>query len=208
MTGAIWNLLLGLACVLLSGDFSGLNLLVGMIFGYIALLLIEPQVDGLKGYPARVPRFIGFLGFFIKELVQANLRVAFDILTPPWHMQPGVIALPLSARTEMEITLVANLISLTPGTLSLDVSDDRKVLYIHAMFLDDEEELRRNLKEMEHRSRSGPRTVLDNSRGVGRCVCDSIGRLELLGRRDRDCADGLFSRHWLCALFRTWRAAG
>jgi multicomponent Na+:H+ antiporter subunit E len=99
-----------------------------------------------------VPRFIGFLGFFIKELVQANLRVAFDILTPPWHMQPGVIALPLSARTEMEITLVANLISLTPGTLSLDVSDDRKVLYIHAMFLDDEEELRRNLKEMEHRA--------------------------------------------------------
>ena len=152
MTGAIWNLLLGLAWVLLSGDFSGLNLLVGMIFGYIALLLIEPQVDGFKGYPARVPRFIGFLGFFIKELVQANLRVAFDILTPPWHMQPGVIALPLSARTEMEITLVANLISLTPGTLSLDVSDDRKVLYIHAMFLDDEEELRRNLKEMEHRA--------------------------------------------------------
>src|SRR5699024_7238650 len=68
------------------------------------------------------------------------------ILTPPWHMKPGVIALPLEARTELEITLVANLISLTPGTLSLDVSDDRKVLYIHAMFLDDEEELRRNLK--------------------------------------------------------------
>lgn len=67
MTGAIWNLLLGLAWVLLSGDFSGLNLLVGMIFGYIALLLIEPQVDGLKGYPARVPRFIGFLGFSSKS---------------------------------------------------------------------------------------------------------------------------------------------
>ena len=152
MTGAIWNLLLGLAWVLLSGDFSGLNLLVGMVFGYIALVLIEPQVDALKGYPARVPRIIGFISFFIKELVRANLRVAFDIVTPPWHMQPGVIALPLSARTEMEITIVANLISLTPGTLSLDVSDDRKVLYIHAMFLDDEEELRRNLKEMEHRA--------------------------------------------------------
>ncbi|MDQ7734371.1 Na+/H+ antiporter subunit E [Halomonas sp. SpR1] len=152
MTGAIWNLLLGLAWVLLSGDFSGLNLLVGLIFGYITLVLIEPQLDSLKGYPARVPRFIGFIGFFLKELIQANLRVAFDIVTPPWHMKPGVIAMPLSARTEMEITLVANLISLTPGTLSLDVSDDRKVLYIHAMFLDNEEELRRNLKEMEHRA--------------------------------------------------------
>ena len=152
MTGAIWNLLLGLAGVLVSGDFTGVNLVIGLIFGYITLVLIEPQLDSLKGYPARVPRLVGFIGFFLKELIQANLRVAFDILTPPWHMKPGVIALPLSARTEMEITMVANLISLTPGTLSLDVSDDRKVLYIHAMFLDDEEELRRNLKEMEHRA--------------------------------------------------------
>lgn len=152
MIGAIWNLLLGIAWVLLSGDFSGVNLLVGMVFGYITLVLIEPHLDALKGYPARIPRMARFLGFFVKELIQANLRVAFDILTPPWHMKPGVIAFPLAARTEMEITLVANLISLTPGTLSLDVSDDRKVLYIHAMFLDDEEELRRNLKEMEHRA--------------------------------------------------------
>ncbi|MBE0488418.1 MAG: Na+/H+ antiporter subunit E [Halomonas sp.] len=152
MTGAIWNLLLALAWVVLSGDFTGLNLLVGLVFGYIALLLIEPQVESLEGYPARIPRILGFLGFFIKELLMANLKVGFDILTPPWHMKPGVIAMPLEARTELEITMVANLISLTPGTLSLDVSDDRKVLYIHAMFLDDEEELRRNLKEMEHRA--------------------------------------------------------
>ncbi|MCE8023084.1 MULTISPECIES: Na+/H+ antiporter subunit E [Halomonadaceae] len=152
MTGAIWNLLLAMAWVILSGDFSGLNLVVGLVFGYITLVLIEPQVDALTGYPARVPRILRFLGFFIKELVQANLRVGFDILTPPWHMKPGVIAMPLEARTELEITMVANLISLTPGTLSLDVSDDRKVLYIHAMFLDDEEELRRNLKEMEYRA--------------------------------------------------------
>ncbi|MCG6657708.1 Na+/H+ antiporter subunit E [Halomonas campisalis] len=152
MTGAIWNLLLGIAWVVLSGDFSGLNLVVGLVFGYITLVLIEPQVEALKGYPARIPRILRFLGFFIKELVQANLRVGFDILTPPWHMKPGVIAMPLEARTELEIAMVANLISLTPGTLSLDVSDDRKVLYIHAMFLDDEEELRRNLKEMESRA--------------------------------------------------------
>ncbi|PWV81703.1 MULTISPECIES: Na+/H+ antiporter subunit E [Halomonas] len=152
MTGAIWNLLLALAWVVLSGDFTGLNLVVGLVFGYIALVLIEPQVEALQGYPARIPRILGFIGFFIKELLMANLKVAFDILTPPWHMKPGVIAMPLEARTELEITMVANLISLTPGTLSLDVSDDRKVLYIHAMFLDDEEELRRNLKEMEYRA--------------------------------------------------------
>jgi multicomponent Na+:H+ antiporter subunit E len=152
MTGAIWNLLLALAWIILSGDFTGLSLVVGLVFGYVTLVLIEPQVPALKGYPARIPRILRFIGFFIKELVQANLRVGFDILTPPWHMKPGVIAMPLDARSELEITMVANLISLTPGTLSLDVSDDRKVLYIHAMFLDDEEELRRSLKEMENRA--------------------------------------------------------
>lgn len=152
MTGAIWNLLLALAWVVLSGDFTGLNLVVGLVLGYAAVALIEPQVQALQGYPARIPRVLGFIGFFIKELLVANYKVAFDILTPPWYMKPGVIAMPLEARTELEITMVANLISLTPGTLSLDVSDDRRVLYIHAMFLDDEEELRRSLKEMEHRA--------------------------------------------------------
>ncbi|GHE20711.1 Na+/H+ antiporter subunit E [Halomonas urumqiensis] len=152
MTGAIWNLLLALAWVVLSGDFTGLNLMVGLVFGYITLVLIEPQVPALGGYSVRLPRILRFLGFFIKELLLANLKVAFDILTPPWHMKPGVIAMPLEARSELEITMVANLISLTPGTLSLDVSDDRKVLYIHAMFLDNEDELRRNLKEMESRA--------------------------------------------------------
>ncbi|MBD3894830.1 Na+/H+ antiporter subunit E [Halomonas sp. ML-15] len=152
MTGAIWNLLLALAWVVLGGEFTGINLLVGLVFGYVTLVLIEPQVDALKGYPGRIPRIIMFIGFFIKELILANMRVAFDILTPPWHMQPGVIAMPLKAETELEITMVANLISLTPGTLSLDVSDDKRVLYIHAMFLDNEEELRQSLQEMESRA--------------------------------------------------------
>ena len=66
-------------------------------------------------------------------------------------MKPGVIAMPLAAKTDLEITMVANLISLTPGTLSLDVSDDRRVLFIHAMFLDNEQELRNSLKDMERR---------------------------------------------------------
>jgi multicomponent Na+:H+ antiporter subunit E len=61
-------------------------------------------------------------------------------------MRPGVIAIPLAAKTDLEITLLANLVSLTPGTLSLDVSDDKSVLYIHAMFVDDPDELRHEIK--------------------------------------------------------------
>ena len=58
-----------------------------------------------------------------------------------------MVAIPLDAETDAEITLLANLITLTPGTLSLDVSDDRRVLYIHAMYVDDVEELRRSIKD-------------------------------------------------------------
>ncbi|MFM9270681.1 Na+/H+ antiporter subunit E [Halomonas elongata] len=152
MIGAAWHLLLGLAWVVLTGDFSGDNLLAGLVFGYLVLALIQPQVPALAGYAQRLPRLVRFVGFFPRELLLANWKVSYDIVTPPWYMKPGVIAMPLEARTEIEIAFVANLISLTPGTLSLDVSDDRRVLYIHAMFLDDEPALRRSLAELERRA--------------------------------------------------------
>lgn len=152
MIGAAWNLMLGFAWVVLTGDFSGGNLLAGLTFGYLVLALLQPQVPALAGYAQRLPRLVSFVSFFLKELLVANFKVAYDVVTPPWYMRPGVIAMPLTADSDFKIAFVANLISLTPGTLSLDVSDDRKVLYIHAMFLDDEEDLRSSLAELERRA--------------------------------------------------------
>lgn len=151
MIGFFWNVLLALAWTTLSGSFSGLNFLFGFVLGYMTLALLQRELPILHGYAQRIPRFMMFLIFFGKELLKANMKVAFDVLTPPWHMQPGVIALPLEAKTDLEITMVANFISLTPGTLSLDVSNDRRVLFIHAMFLQDEQELVAELKETERR---------------------------------------------------------
>jgi multicomponent Na+:H+ antiporter subunit E len=90
---------------------------------------------------------LGFLLFYIGEVLKSNLRVAYDVLTIRDHSDPAIIALPLDARTDFEILVVANLISMTPGTLSMDVSSDRKTLYIHAMFVDDAEALKRALKQ-------------------------------------------------------------
>ncbi len=151
MIGFFWNISLAIAWVTLSGNFSGLNLLLGFALGYAALAILERELPVLRGYSRRIPRFFMFLLFFIKELLKANLKVAFDVLTPPWHMQPGVVAFPLKAETDLEITMVANFISLTPGTLSLDVSTDRRVLFIHAMFLQDEQALLAELHEAERR---------------------------------------------------------
>ena len=83
----------------------------------------------------RLPYAIIFLAYFFWELFLANLRVAYDVVTVKHFMHPGILAIPLDAKTDLEITVLANMISLTPGTLSLDVSSDRQVLYVHAMYL-------------------------------------------------------------------------
>lgn len=151
MIAFVWNLVLALMWVVLTGNMGGMNLLFGFFIGYLVLGVMQRQVPILRGYTRRLPKLFAFSVYFIKELIKANLTVAFDIITPVWYMKPGVIAYQLDAQTEVEITLVANFISLTPGTLSLDVSDDRRVLYIHAMFLDDEEEMRKSLKKFERK---------------------------------------------------------
>jgi len=63
-----------------------------------------------------------------------------------------VVAVPLDARTDVEIALLANLITMTPGSLSVDVADDRSVIYVHSMFAEDPDELRRQIKaDLERR---------------------------------------------------------
>jgi multicomponent Na+:H+ antiporter subunit E len=90
---------------------------------------------------------VAFAGYYLWEMLKANAIIAYDVLTPTHHMKPGVIAIPTDARTDLEITVLANLITMTPGTLILDVSPDRRTLYVHAMYIDDPAALRRDIKE-------------------------------------------------------------
>jgi multicomponent Na+:H+ antiporter subunit E len=95
----------------------------------------------------KVPQVIGFLVYFMVELLRANFRVALEVLTPDFNMSPAIVAIPLDIKRDIEITLLANLITLTPGTLSLDVSTDRRVLYVHTMYITDIEAFRREIKD-------------------------------------------------------------
>jgi multicomponent Na+:H+ antiporter subunit E len=137
--------------MLLTGELTAENFIEGLIIGYIILWVSKAALGGSK-YFKKIPKAISFFFYFVKELIVANLKVAFDIVTPKDYMQPGIVAVPLDAETDMEITLLANLITLTPGTLSLDVSKDKKVLYIHTLYLDDTEKFRAEIKNgMEKR---------------------------------------------------------
>lgn len=150
----LWNILLALAWAALNGEFSTANLAIGLLLGYVILALLAPtQVFGARHYGRRVVLAIRFFFFFVWELILANLRVAIDVITPRHLMRPGIIAIPLDAHSDAEIAFVATLITLTPGTLTLDVSDDRTVMYIHAMYIDDLEGLRQSIKDgFERRS--------------------------------------------------------
>jgi multicomponent Na+:H+ antiporter subunit E len=142
----LFNIGLALVWAALTGVFSPANLLVGFGLGYFTLFLAR-RVLGPSAYFVKVQQVLSFVVFFLWELLVANLRVAADVLTPQAHMRPRIIAVPLDARTHAEITFLANLISLTPGTLSLDVSTDRRVLFIHAMYAADPEAVKREIKE-------------------------------------------------------------
>ena len=70
---------------------------------------------------------------FLYEIVASAWRVAKLVLWPRIDIQPVIIGYPLSVTSDFEITLLANMITLTPGTLSVDVSEDRGTLYVHAI---------------------------------------------------------------------------
>lgn len=145
MKSLLWNVLLALAWAAVTGDFTPAGVLLGFGLGFLVLFLTRRAI-GSPTYAVKVVQVLGLLMFFVWELIKANLRVAYDVLTPGYAMRPGVVAIPLDARTDAQITLLANLISLTPGTLSLDVAKDRGELYVHAMYVDDPDRVRRQIK--------------------------------------------------------------
>jgi multicomponent Na+:H+ antiporter subunit E len=146
MTYFFLNIALALAWAALTGNFNPANLLSGFALGYGALFVVRRALEP-SDYFEKVWQVIGFVLFFLWELVLANLRVAYDVLTLHHHMKPRVIGIPLEARTDAEITALAYFISLTPGTLTLDVSTDRSTMFIHAMYAPDADELRREIKQ-------------------------------------------------------------
>ncbi len=143
----IINILLTLVWAGLLGEFTLETLITGFVVSYAMLYFVTRGEEGHDSYFGKVPRFLRFVTYYLWELLQSNAIIAYDVLTPVHYMKPGVIGIPIEAKTNIEITVLANLITMTPGTLSLDVSEDRKTLYVHAMYIRDPDQLRASIKE-------------------------------------------------------------
>ena len=152
MTTFVWNLLLAVLWATALDDLSPRGLLVGMVVGYLVLAAawrLGADRGGRGGaYFRKVAQTVGFAGWFIRELVVANVRMARYTISPLRTMRSGIVAVPIEHDlTDLEITTLANLVSLTPGTLTLDVSSDRRVLFVHAMDASNPDEVRREVKQ-------------------------------------------------------------
>lgn len=102
----------------------------------------------------RVFRFIIFVFYYLKELIVSSLYVAWDIITPKDLMKPGIVEVPVDLKSETAVIAFANLISMTPGSLTMDMSPDKKKIYIHAMYLHDKQKFIDKMKnELEHKIR-------------------------------------------------------
>ena len=99
--------------------------------------------------PRRAGRLLAFAGWVARELVVANAQVAWDVVTPRDRVEAGIVELRLRSRTDAEIAAIANLVSLTPGTLTLAIRREPATIWVHGMYAPDAESFRRRLRRME-----------------------------------------------------------
>ncbi len=124
--------------LLLVNEVSAGQLLLGALLGWVIALLIGQRL-WLRPMALRRPdRMVRLAGRVLFDIVQANLEVAVLVLGPVHRMQPAFIQVPLDLEHEMALTALISIVSLSPGTLCAELSDDRRMLLIHVLHLQDE----------------------------------------------------------------------
>jgi multicomponent Na+:H+ antiporter subunit E len=139
--------LLALAWVGLNGRFALDTLIVGTLLGHAVLLILAKGGVLPRSEIGRLNRAASLFAYLLWQIVLANLRLTRDVVSVRYRMTPGVIRLPLSITTDGEILLLAAMINITPGSVALDVSEDRQTMYVHVMHITTAEEARMQIKD-------------------------------------------------------------
>lgn len=134
------NILLTFVWVALTGQLGYTNFVFGYALGFFILWMVNKSVHASTEYFYRVPKIFAFILLFFYDLMKANYEVTKDVITPNYNMKPGIIKYKMEAKTDFEITMLANMIALTPGTVVVDLSKNKKFMYIHVMYLTNKEE--------------------------------------------------------------------
>ncbi|MBE0506006.1 MAG: Na+/H+ antiporter subunit E [Marinospirillum sp.] len=134
------SLLLLVVWLLLNNSVAPGHLVLGSFLALtIPLLLAKLQ---LPQPSAKKPLLA--VKYFLKvlfDIITANVEVAILVVGPIKRMKPGFIAIPLDITRELPITLLASTVSLTPGTVSCEVSEDHRWLFVHALNITNEQDM-------------------------------------------------------------------
>ncbi|MFQ3542693.1 Na+/H+ antiporter subunit E [Halobacillus rhizosphaerae] len=142
----VLNIIIAVMWMFLSESYSFSTFFVGFLLG-MALLFVFQRFIPDSFYMIRVWKVIKLILLFVRELVLANVDIVKLVYKPKLDIQPGIFALPIELKSNWEITLLANLITLTPGTLSIAVSEDHRTIFVHAMDVPDVEESINEIKD-------------------------------------------------------------
>ena len=131
--GVLWLFVRGVevAPAPVVGEFL-IGLAVGLPVAYASRRLYGDEVD-LGRLPRAVPAALRYLAAFLRQLLVANLDVAYRVLAPSMPIEPAVVVFPLRVESDLAITTIANSITLTPGTLTLEHDADANALLVHAI---------------------------------------------------------------------------
>lgn len=140
------NILLAVAWAALQGSFSLPNLVTGYLLGYVILAALARGGVLPAAYPNKVKATASLAAFLGREFVVANIKMAIDVMGPIRRLRPGIVRVPLDVTSEHEILMLSTLLNLTPGSLVLDVANDRSALYVHVMHLTTAEAIRAHIK--------------------------------------------------------------
>ncbi|KZM39322.1 MAG: Na+/H+ antiporter subunit E [Marinomonas sp.] len=139
------SMLLFVIWLLLNNSLSAGHLLLATILA----IIIPWAVSSMTTERPRIKKpmlAISYVFLVLKDIISANFSVALLVVGPLKKLSPGFVAVPLDIETELGITLLASTVSLTPGTVSAEISADQKWLYVHALHLENPEELIEEVK--------------------------------------------------------------
>ena len=133
------SLLMLIIWLMLNGSFSVGHILLGSLLALVIPWLCAPlQMPQPK--MIRPLKAIRYILMVLADIVIANIQVAVLVMGPEKRMQPAFIAVPLDISGALPITVLASTVTMTPGTVSADVSEDRKWLYVHVLNLEGTEQ--------------------------------------------------------------------
>ena len=92
-------------------------------------------------------KLIGFVLFYLKEVIKTNLILAYEVITPTHYMEPGFIKMDVEGLSDRQLLVFCNLITMTPGSMVVNVSDCKKFVYLHILYLENRKDTENEIRE-------------------------------------------------------------